>query len=49
MDKKAHINKEDFLSVMKSMNAKQMQQYIESKGKDPKVFNPIMHDRKYSL
>ena len=43
MSKKQHISREDFLYVMKSMDAKQMQKYIESKGKDPKLFNPIMH------
>ena len=43
MSKKEHISKEDFLTILKSMNAKQMQSYIETKGKDPKLFNPIMH------
>ena len=37
MSKKQHISREDFLYIMKSMDAKQMQKYIESKGKDPKL------------
>lgn len=46
MKKKQNISKDDFLDIMKSISVKDMQKMIESKGKEPKPFNPIMHDRR---
>lgn len=44
--KKDQIDKDSFLSILKTMSVKEMQNYIENKGKEPKMFNPMMHYRK---
>lgn len=46
MNKNIRVNKDTFLDIIKSMSVKDMQYYIENKGKEPKMFNPMMHDRK---
>ena len=48
MKNKNKVKKEDFLNVLKSLSVKDMQRYIEEKGKEPKCFNPMMHDRSVS-
>lgn len=45
MKAKSVVKKDDFLNVLKSFTVKDMQKYIESKGKEPKCFNPMMHDK----
>lgn len=42
---KKKISKEDFLNILKSISIKDMQKMIEEKGKEPKQFNPFMHER----
>lgn len=44
--KKDQVNKDTFLTILKTMSVKDMQNYIESKGKEPKMFNPMIHYRK---
>lgn len=46
MSKINQVNKENFLEILKSISISDMQKLIEDKGKEPKLFCPVIHVRK---